>query len=150
MDVVLGTTSSLLGHYAKLEESLTKLYRGLADGERSAELRAVLVGYAEDVRRRRETVERAYREAVTDAYSVGFLPEPVDEAEYQIDGDLPESPTQGDLIKATVALEETTVRFLDRAAGSVRSQLPEVAQAMTAAARGGSRRLDALRSMSSK
>ena len=147
---MLGTTSSLLGHYAKIEESLTKLYRRLADGERSAELKAVLVGYAEDVSRRRETVERAYREAVTDAYSVGFLPGPVDEAEYKIDGDLPESPTQGDLLKAAAALEETTVKFLNRAAGSVRSQLPEVAQAMTAAARRGSRRLDTLRSMQSK
>ena len=147
---MLGTTSSILGHYARLEESLTKLYRRLADGERSTELKAALTGYAEEGRRQREAVERAYREAVTDAHSVGFLPEPVDEAEYQIKDDLPESPSQGDLIKATAALEETTVKFLNRAAGSVRSQLPEVAQAMVVAARRGSRRLDTLRSMPSK
>jgi len=147
VDVVLGTTSSLLGHYAKLEEPLTRLYGRLAEGERSTELNAVLAGYAEEGRRQRETVERAYREAVTDAYSVGFLPEPVDEAEYQAKNVLPENPSHGDMLKAASALEETTVNFLNRAAGSVRSQLPEVAQAMAIAARRGSRRLDALRSM---
>jgi hypothetical protein len=150
VDVVLGTTSSILGHYAKLEEPLTRLYGRLAEGERSTELNAVLSDYVKEGRRQREAVERAYREAVTDAYSVGFLPEPVDEAEYRIKDDLPESPSRGDLIKATAALEETTVKFLNRAAGSVRSQLPEVAQAMVVAARRGSRRLDTLRSMPSK
>ena len=147
---MLGTMSSILSHYAKLEEPLTRLYDRLAEGERSTELNAVLADYAEEGRRQREAVERAYREAVTDAYSVGFLPEPVDEAEYRINDDLPESPFQGDLIEATAALEETTVRFLNRAAGSVRSELPEVAQAMVVAARRGSRRLDTLRSMQSK
>jgi hypothetical protein len=144
VDVVLGTTSSILGHYAKLEEPLTRLYGRLAEGERSTELNAVLSDYVKEGRRQREAVERTYREAVTDAYSVGFLPEPVDEAEYRIKDDLPESPSRGDLIKAT------TVKFLNRAAGSVRSQLPEVAQAMVVAARRGSRRLDTLRSMPSK
>ena len=147
---MLGTMSSILSHYAKLEESLTRLYDRLAEGERSTELNAVLADYAEEGRRQRDAVERAYREAVTDAYSVGFLPEPVDEAEYQINDDLPESPSQGDLIEATAALEETTVKFLNRAAGSVRSQLPEVAQAMVVAARRGLRRLDTLRFMPSK
>ena len=147
---MLGTTSSILGHYAKLEESLTKLYRRLADGEASTEFKAALTGYAEEGRRQRETVERAYREAVTDAHSVGFLPEPVDEAEYQAKDDLPENPSRGDVLKATTALEETTVKFLNRAAGSVRSQLPEVAQSLIVAARRGSRRLEGLRSMTLK
>jgi hypothetical protein len=148
VDVVLGTTSSLLGHYAKLGDSLASLYRRLAECEGSAELRSVFLAQARDVERHSRSVERAYREAVTDAYSVGFLPEPVDETEYRIGYDLPESPTRGDLIEAIVALEETMLRFLGRAAGSVRSQLPEVALAMAAAARGCSRRIDALRPMS--
>ena len=147
---MLGTTSSILGHYARLEESLTELYRRLADGEASTEFKGVLAGYAGEVRRQREAVERAYREAVTDAYSVGFLPEPVNEAEYQAKDAPPENPSQGDVLKAATTLEETTVRFLNRAAGSVRSQLPEVAQAMVVAASRGSRRLDTLRSMPSE
>jgi len=145
---VLGTTSSLLGHYAKLGDSLASLYRRLAECEGSAELKSVSLAYAGDVERQRRSVERAYREAVTDAYSVGFLPEPVDETEYRIGYDLPESPTRGDLIEAILALEETMSRFLGRAGGSVRSQLPELAQAMNAAARDCSRRIDALRPMS--
>jgi len=145
---VLGTTSSLLGHYAKLCESLTGLYSRLAECEASADLKSVLLGYAEGASRQRLSVERAYREAVTDAYSVGFLPEPLDETEYRIGHDISESPTRGDLIEAAMTLEETTSRFLVRGAGSVLSQLPEVAQAMTVAAGGCSRRIEALRSMS--
>ena len=147
---MLGTTSSILGHYARLEESLTELYRRLADGEASTEFKAVLAGYAGEVRKHRETVERAYREAVTDAYSVGFLSEPVNEAEYQAKDVPPENSSQGEMLKVATTLEETTVRFLNRAAGSVCEQLPEVAQAMAVAARRGSRRLDTLRSMPSK
>lgn len=117
---MLRTTSQIISHYEAMEDASAENYRRLADAY--PRLAAEFKGLAEENMKHKERVGRAYRMGVTDAFEVGFTPNPIDPEAYL----LPEVTTEdlAHALEASIRNEEKTMMFLGEAARSSGELLP--------------------------
>ena len=111
------TTSQVLSHHSHLEEAQSSQYIELA--KRFTVHEETFRGLAKENLRHRDMALRAYREGVTDAFEVGFLAEPLNPDDYELDD------PSGDL-KKTVSNEEVLIRFCQDVASSSSELIPDL------------------------
>lgn len=112
---MLRTTSQLISHHTQLEDQQTLNYSKLA--ETFPEHSEVFTKLAKENKKHRDMIARAYREGVTDAFEVGFNPEPLNPDNYVIQEI--DAASLDTVIKQSLINEETLIRFcIDASKGS--------------------------------
>jgi len=132
---VFRTTSQVLSHHSHLEETQSSQYSELAS--RFPEHEETFNRLAKENLRHRDMALRAYREGVTDAFEVGFLAEPLNPDDYELDD------PSGDL-KKTVSNEEVLIRFCQDVASSSSELIPDLPETFERLVKRKKRRINRL------
>ncbi len=140
---MLRTTSQIMGHHAELERRSAEGYRALA--ERHPEHRDVFNRLADENQRHMARVERAYRLGVTDAFEVGFTPNPLDPGDYTLEEFSGESLEED--VATALRNEETVIRFCLDAAKTSGELLPDLPDTFDRLVRGKRKRVELLGSL---
>ena len=129
------TTSQVLSHHSHLEETQSSQYIELA--KRFTVHEETFNRLAKENLRHRDMALRAYREGVTDAFEVGFLAEPLNPDDYELDD------PSGDL-KKTVSNEEVLIRFCQDVASSSSELIPDLPETFERLVKRKKRRINQL------
>ena len=140
---MLRTTSQIIGHHAELEKKSAEGYGALA--ERHPEHRDAFNRLGDENQRHMARVERAYRLGVTDAFEVGFTPNPLDPGDYALEEFTGESLSED--LDTALRNEETVIRFCLDAAKTSGKLLPDLPDTFDQLVRRKRKRVELLRSL---
>lgn len=134
----LNTASAVINFYSRLEDQVAKFYELLASNENYSAGRDTFVALADENRKHKEIVERAYREVITDALEAcyAFAMNPSD---YIINTDLAKDSTYHEVVKKAIQIEETHLKFCVDASEKSKALMSDVPQAL---ARVGKKKLN--------
>lgn len=139
---MIKTTSQLLSHHKEIEEKQSQLYQLLA--EKYPHKVDVFEKLSRVCLQHRDMAQRAYREGVTDAFEVGFLVNPLNPKDYELNepsGDLSED------LETMIGNEETVIRFCNDAASNSSKLLPDVPETFERLIKMKKRSITALKEM---
>lgn len=105
----LNTTSAVLTFYAQLGGKAAQFYEHLA--KRYPEVKETFLALARETEKHRESVLRAYREAITDAFETGFSFTGLNEGNYRIETESTEDVSFSDAVRRAIEIEEKIHRF---------------------------------------
>ena len=119
---MLRTTSQIISHYTQLVEKSVENYRNIS---------TIYLDYydlfndlAKENLKQRDRVIRAYRQGVTDAFEVGFNPNPINPDKYSIE--TISNTNLNDIVETSIQNEETIIHFCKKASTSSGELLPDL------------------------
>ena len=107
----LNTASTVVSHYTRLEDEISRFYEELAAKVESPEGREAFAAFAKESKKHREMVDRAYRHVVTDAFETGFSFAGLNDEDYRIDTHLADDARFQDALRMAIAVEEVSRRL---------------------------------------
>ena len=145
---MLNTTSMFITFHGRLEDSIKTFYEKLASEERYAGVRELFLALAKENREHKETVLRAYREVITDAFEGGFPLNNLNEEDYSLKNELPDSLSLVDVLKIAVEIEGKSRKFCEDVASSTKGLMADIPQAFEWVKKRKTRRIKKLESLS--
>ena len=97
----LNTTSAVIDFYSKLQDQFAAFYEQLANKKECSFANDTFLSLAKQTRKRKEVVERAYREVISDELEACFL-----DSNYIIDTDVSEGARSQHILRKAIELEE--------------------------------------------
>ncbi len=125
----LNTASAVVSYYTRLEDEISRFYEELAARVESPEGREAFAALAKESKKHRDTVDRAYRHVVTDAFETGFTFAGLNDEDYRIETKLAEDLTLSEALRMAIEAEEVSRRLCADAGESSRALLADIAQA---------------------
>ena len=125
--MALYTTSAIISFYDRLEETAIRFYEVLAD--KHSEGRNIFLDLAKEHRAERETLLRAYREAITDVAEVGFSFAGMHEHSYTIEPKLDENLSFSQSVTKALEIEERICQFCVDVGEKSKGLLTDISQA---------------------
>ena len=122
MALELRTTSQIITHYTKMEDDTAENYRQIA--QLFSAYHDLFNNLAVETLKHRDRVIRAYRQGVTDAFEVGFNPNPINPDQFIVKAI--SNTTLNDVLETSIQNEETTIRFCEKASKSSGELLPDL------------------------
>jgi rubrerythrin len=144
---LLNTVSTFITFHGKLEEISKTFYEKLAKVGKSSHTSDVFKLLAKENQRHKETVQRTYREVITDAFEGGFPLLILNEKDYEINTDIPDNTE--DAIAIGIMVEKTILRFCTDAAKATSGLMADIPQAFEWVASRKTRRINKLKTISS-
>ena len=142
---MLRTTSQIITHYTQMEEKSAENYRDIAIT--FTEHHDVFTDLAKENLKHRDRVIRAYRQGVTDAFEVGFNPNPINPNEYTIK--TISCNNLNEILETLVQNEETIALFCEVASKSSGELLPDLPDTLEYVIRKKRQRIQQLKSIKS-
>lgn len=127
--MVLNTASAIISFYSKLEDRIAKFYEDQALNDKCSEVRETFLAFAEEGRKHRDAVLRAYREVITDAIETGFSFSGLHESDYEINTELMDDLSFFDILKKAIDVEEKSYKFCTDVSESSRALLADITHA---------------------
>ena len=140
---MLQTASSLLTHFKTLTNEAIDTYQKLTKIDIDKTRGPLFERFKEEHIKQVESVERAYRETVSDAYSIAFLANPLDEKKFSLEKLNTENDSS--LFEYVMRIEDMLIKYSQIAGNVIKEELPEVAHALYLASKKGKMRLETLR-----
>lgn len=119
---MLRTTSQIISYYIQMEEENSENYRKTS--QYFPDQRALFTNIAKESLKHRDRVLRTYRQGVTDAFEVGFNPNPIDPDHFKV-SKIPDT-TLAETLEASIKNEETIIKFCETATKSSGELLPDL------------------------
>ena len=145
--MVLATLSAIMSFYEGLEDRVSRLYEDVSRSGKCPEHIETIQAFSRESRRLKESVLRAYREVITDAFEVGYSFTGLKEEEYWFETEITEDLSCPEVIRSAIAAEEKSRRFCIDAGESSKAFLADIPQALKRVAENKFKRIGILRSM---
>jgi len=132
-----------------MQDLLIELYGGLARDDRHSEWRTTFELFTRENRREKETIDRAYREAITDVLEVGLSSSGLNPMDYEFNLELEDSLSLSDSVRTAFVGEENVRRFCEDV-GKSRSIISDISRAFEQVAKRKLKRRETLESILKK
>jgi hypothetical protein len=132
-----------------MQDQLIDFYTGLTRDERYPEWRTTFESLVRENMKEKETIDRAYREAITDVLEVGLSSSGLNPEDYEADLEHDESLGISDSVRKAVVGEESVRRFCEDV-GKSRFLISDISRAFEQVGKRKLKRQEALESILKK
>lgn len=143
---MLNTLSSLISFHSRMEDNISEYYISLAE-EHLPDHKEKFLGLAEESKRFKGWVRRAYQEGITDAFEVSYIKGELRQESYLIEKEISTEVNRQQLIQKAIELEGSSRRFCLDAAKSSGGVLAELPHTLERVAKRKERNIEELKSL---